>query len=556
MRVAKPMEKNFCFIHYRFKEDAIAAIQSLSQRGTLGQTVRLNFGKHFDYTEDELSAPYDAARERMRLERGADGGDRYDDRKRPRDDDRGGERADRNTPTHILWVGNLTPAISTEEIRENFQGFGNIINLSRPEGKNFAFVHYETVDQCAHAIDVMRGSSLHGVNLVLNFGKDLRPGGAPAAGGDRPHERDDEEQTNTICMRQFSSEATQDDFERLLEPFEGFINVKVLQDKGLAFAHFDTVANTARCRYAIARQPLRGVPMRVSFGKTMHTLLERQGGGGGGGGGNSSGGGAGHGGGFQSFGTIDQLEQQQQKFGSGDAFGALTAAPQYNQQQADPSFALATLPAMSGAVTMAAGIAAKHFTRDRPVPTINVEAKVTSLLATPYASCGEVDRNLRPTSMQQLVDMVDDCIDSGSSAKLASFATQFTPLNFAHISAVAAKRLHEQFNDDPHKKLLVFYAITQAMLGVKSTHLLFTKPSIESYFLLAAVTAEGQEDGTLSTIIKDILESVITNFLSRQKNFEPFFVDGFRTVVEEINARAAVERDLAAMMSKRRRVER
>jgi RNA-binding protein 15 len=66
------------------------------------------------------------------------------------------------TATTCLWVGGLGPWIRPESLEREFDRFGVINRIEWPQGKNFAFVLYDSLDAAQAACQEMRGFPLGG----------------------------------------------------------------------------------------------------------------------------------------------------------------------------------------------------------------------------------------------------------------------------------------------------------------------------------------------------------------------------------------------------------
>ncbi len=66
------------------------------------------------------------------------------------------------TPSTCLWIGGLGPWIRTETLEREFDRFGVIHRIEWPQGKDYAYVLYDSLDAAQAACQEMRGFSLGG----------------------------------------------------------------------------------------------------------------------------------------------------------------------------------------------------------------------------------------------------------------------------------------------------------------------------------------------------------------------------------------------------------
>lgn len=80
-----------------------------------------------------------------------------------------------------LFVGNLAFAVTTDDLRELFSQFGEIVDAivltDRMSGrsKGFGFVEFATEDAAQQAIEALHGQDFQGRNLVVNEARPQAP---------------------------------------------------------------------------------------------------------------------------------------------------------------------------------------------------------------------------------------------------------------------------------------------------------------------------------------------------------------------------------------------
>lgn len=77
-----------------------------------------------------------------------------------------------------VYVGNLSWGIDTDQLKQAFEQFGNIVDAivvtDRQTGRSrgFGFVEFEEEEAAQKAIDEMNGKDLDGREIVVNFAKE------------------------------------------------------------------------------------------------------------------------------------------------------------------------------------------------------------------------------------------------------------------------------------------------------------------------------------------------------------------------------------------------
>ena len=80
-----------------------------------------------------------------------------------------------NNATSNLWIGNVGPTVTEEDLRNLFGHYGVITNIRMLLPKNCAFVNFDNVDTAVKVKNEMQGYYFAGQNLKINFGKELKP---------------------------------------------------------------------------------------------------------------------------------------------------------------------------------------------------------------------------------------------------------------------------------------------------------------------------------------------------------------------------------------------
>jgi cold-inducible RNA-binding protein len=91
-----------------------------------------------------------------------------------------------------IYVGNLTPDTTDDELRQAFESFGEIASVkiirdgATSESRGFGFIEMSSEDQAKAAIDAMNGKELKGNALHVEAGRAKAAGPGFGGGGRRP----------------------------------------------------------------------------------------------------------------------------------------------------------------------------------------------------------------------------------------------------------------------------------------------------------------------------------------------------------------------------------
>jgi RNA recognition motif-containing protein len=92
-----------------------------------------------------------------------------------------------------LYVGNLSYSVSSDDLRELFEGYGTVrsseVLIDRETGRSrgFGFVEMEVDEEAEAAIAALDGNDHQGRRLNVNEAQPRTQGGGPRGGGGQGH---------------------------------------------------------------------------------------------------------------------------------------------------------------------------------------------------------------------------------------------------------------------------------------------------------------------------------------------------------------------------------
>ena len=498
LKVSKMGDKGIAFIHFETIEEAKYAADTVAAAGTLSGYVKINFGKMFSYAPQDLEqmerdGPYPSFHRR-----GAGG---------PRtvtgNAANNGPRAPGAPETsHILYVGDLTPDITEEDLNMQLSVFGKIVSQNRIEHKGIAFVHFEREEDCAKAVRLMRGVlTIRDRHLRLNFGNPKRKDPESNEGFNAP-DFSNEHPTNVVWIGNVPPGVSEQDLDSMFEPFEGFIDAKLYAEKNIAFGHFETIDQSIYCRRALHGKELAGVVMELGYGKSNHTRT-----------------------------VADRY--------------ALTVVPG-SGADAHAGNEL-VLMAPGNAPTLQAPTAVPDYLkRKRPQITVSLDQMLSSLLASSYYTGGTVPPYLGAHQVQEICMAVDNMTGHGGAIDPVLKAQLRQKLQFGtvpHAFAVIARRLKEHFMDDPHRRIIALYTCASIVHDCGEQ-----RPLLETFALVVAATA-AKQDKDANGYIKDTVQSIY-RYLPKAEG-EPLSPDGLlKAQLENLMETKSQASDLGDLLKK------
>lgn len=529
MRISRlAPQKQTVFIQFRFREEAQNAVREMHARNTLGSDIRVGYGKLFEYTQEELSMPYNPNDPSQHTPAMGMKRDRTDDVYGGRGyQAHGGARTEfvpfnQPQPSNVLWVGEIPPNVSTDELRAHFAQF-KFRDLSRNENKGIAFIHFDSVEQCQHVMSLMRDVRLQGHLLKLNYGTARKPreeyhaqyGGAPAVTAPKPEDVDPSKEvpSNRLFVGGLPYDVQRAEVDAIFAGFTGFLESRVMADKHFAFIDFDTASNCASCRYALLPSPvvLRGQTLRISFAKDGHNTVPAT---------------------SESKPFID--------FGN-DIYG------DRNAQLIPPSGATAAAPATLIPPPSLSNASA-YLSRSRQAPKIQgVEERAQAFKSVTYnALAVDPAKSLKPELVQELCTGIDNTTTAeGPGCKqLDTVLAQAIQAAPAHTLAVVAKRLFENYNADPNRKMAIMFVVMRAVLKNVTV---ITQDAAEGVLTILGIVALNQQALDTMRNIRTFLSHYKNNVLIATK-FPQDFIDQANKLADDVETILGAQEDYLRLM--------
>eukprot|EP00760_Papus_ankaliazontas_P033431 PhM_4_TR6330/c0_g1_i1/m.52494 len=407
-------------------------------------------------------------------------GDRYD---RPRREEIG--------PTATMWVGGLDVEITEGDLRDAVCRYGNPERVTRLAERGMAFVHFATEEECTLVMQSMKGSTIKGHSIKLNYGKPIER----AERDDRPPRQEDRPQrtfrenpaTNVLWLGGLTADHTESQLSSVFSSLEGLQDVNVHQDKGCAFVQFRDVAQTIAAKEFLAQSlnnEILGTTVKVNFGKHMQNSVPPR-----------------------------------RSGGGGDGPSVMPSQPA--RELVPASLPAPTMPSSSfssagpGVDPLAPPMSAGGDTTQYGNRT---HQNAFGASVQYYADCSERGA-MSKHEVDRLVGYVDDVRrDSGREELREQLMNRSG--NALQCLRVITSRLNHFFVRDPHKKLLVMYGVIEFVLMATSPFVLVQSfgSDLEAFF---STVAFGQCERGLHyvsdmvRIIKDYCEPHVASALAK-----------------------------------------
>ncbi|XP_046658381.1 nucleolysin TIAR-like isoform X2 [Homalodisca vitripennis] len=176
-----------------------------------------------------------------------------------------------------IFVGDLSPEIETQTLREAFAPFGEISDcrvVRDPQtlkSKGYGFVSFVKKAEAESAITAMNGQWLGSRSIRTNWATRKPP--APKSDlNSKPLTFDEvynqSSPTNcTVYCGGLTNGLTEDLMQKTFSPFGTIQEIRVFKDKGYAFVRFSTKESATHAIVAVHNTDINGQPVKCSWGK-------------------------------------------------------------------------------------------------------------------------------------------------------------------------------------------------------------------------------------------------------------------------------------------------
>jgi RNA recognition motif-containing protein len=176
-------------------------------------------------------------------------------------------------PSRSLWIGNLDPNLSEDEIRECFEKYGDVESLRLLPEKECAFVNYEHIEDAMAAKENMQGTPLGNTILRVRFGKVETVSSSSSV-------LLDSQPTCALWIGNVSGELDQDyvsqQLYQLFSPFGEIVFLRVLRQKNCAFINFRSEEEATNAKKSLSGRLLGKLPIKIGFAKPLATRHESE----------------------------------------------------------------------------------------------------------------------------------------------------------------------------------------------------------------------------------------------------------------------------------------
>jgi len=235
--IREPGNDPYCFVEFQHHQAASAALTAMNKRLCLGKEMKVNWA----------TSP-------------------------------GGAPKQDTSQHHHIFVGDLSPEIDTETLRNAFSPFGELSDCrvvrdpTTNKSKGYGFCSFVLKQDAQSSIEQMNGQWLGSRSIRTNWATRKPPsvtGGG--GGGGKPLEFDDvfNQSSSTNCTVYAGGCTSGDEsaLRRAFNPFGRIMEVRYFKDKGYAFVRYDNKESACNAIVALHNTEVGGQNIKCSWGK-------------------------------------------------------------------------------------------------------------------------------------------------------------------------------------------------------------------------------------------------------------------------------------------------
>ncbi|PIA12687.1 ARM repeat-containing protein, partial [Coemansia reversa NRRL 1564] len=169
-------------------------------------------------------------------------------------------------PTRSLWVGNVDPGLSSQDLVAQFGKYGRVESLRLLPDKECAFVNFLRVEDAVRAREAMHAGARIGGNTVrVGFGK----GEAHATGDAQAMQP-----TRALWIGNIAAAAAAEQLGSVFARFGEIESARVLNHKNCGFVNFVRLEDAVRAKQAMNGKSIDGAVVRIGYAKVPPAKTE------------------------------------------------------------------------------------------------------------------------------------------------------------------------------------------------------------------------------------------------------------------------------------------
>ncbi|KAJ2716926.1 hypothetical protein H4R19_000325 [Coemansia spiralis] len=171
----------------------------------------------------------------------------------------GGMGGEGGVPTRSLWVGNVDPRLTSQDLVELFGKYGRVESLRLLPDKECAFVNFLRIEDAVRAReDLHAGARIGSSTVRVGYGK-----GEAHASGDAQAMQP----TRALWIGNIAPSLQPSQLARVFQSFGAIESARVLNHKNCGFVNFTRLEDAVRAKQAMNGKSIEGSVVRIGYAK-------------------------------------------------------------------------------------------------------------------------------------------------------------------------------------------------------------------------------------------------------------------------------------------------
>jgi len=167
------------------------------------------------------------------------------------------------TPSRVLWVGNIGPEVTEEELSQEFGQFGKIESIRILHNRYCAFVNFEDEEAAKTAKQALHNTIVGSQYIVIHYRQQMQP--------DQTKSTESNFVLNNpspaLWIGNVSEQVTEDELRAEFEQFGKIDSIRLIRPKTCAFVNFSNVEEASNALQTLQGKKLGNMAIKINFGK-------------------------------------------------------------------------------------------------------------------------------------------------------------------------------------------------------------------------------------------------------------------------------------------------
>jgi len=164
------------------------------------------------------------------------------------------------SPSRVLWVGNIGPEVTEDELRAEFAPFGKIESIRILHNRFCAFVNFEEEAAAKQAKEQLHNTIIGSQYIVIHY---RQPEHAKSNEGNFVLNQP----STALWIGNVSEQVTEEELRAEFEQYGKIESIRLIRNKTCAFVNFNSIEEASAALHALQGKKLGNMAIKINFGK-------------------------------------------------------------------------------------------------------------------------------------------------------------------------------------------------------------------------------------------------------------------------------------------------